>query len=275
MQTETPAQNIPGTDNAPVVTPPTEVAEPTIGDAQIPQGDGSDAIAVEPTGDTESASQDNHTTRAERRIQQLSNRVRDNEVQQPAQLPELPELLPQIETETETEAPEQTPEDILENGGEMTTEDLEQLISRGVDTRLNEREDAQVYEQAMTTFESDITSLTAEHPELDPESDVYNPELDNMLTELITQANVLPDGTVYPRVLASSLYGRMTNIMNAERQAGTEQASIRLADQVSEQAVPTGATSAPTNKQYTPEEVRDLRMSNPREYKRLVKEGVI
>jgi hypothetical protein len=269
---ETSAENTSGTENAPVATPAPEVVAPDTGATQSPQGS-SQNMEVEPGGATENIQNEYHSTRAERRIQQLSGRVRDNEInQQPAQLPDLPEL---SSHQTEVESFEQTPEDILANGGEMSAEDLQGLIANGVDAQLNERENVQAYEQAMQTFENDIVSLTTEHPELDPDSDVYNPELDNMLTELITQANVLPDGTVHPRTLPSELYARMTSVMSAERQAGTEKASLRLADQASEQAVPTGAASVPANKQYTAQEENELRTSNPREYNRQVRAGVI
>lgn len=215
--------------------------------------------------------------RAERRIKELvqENQQLKTKLEQTSQnRADKPD--DEIHREKGSELPWRRPEAGDQEVMELDQTQLDELISRRVEERIQSREQATEQRKQAQDWLGDYESLTDSKsagyvPELDPKSQSYNPELDDLLTSVVSN----PDGTPKFNVKVSEALGKIRKSLNIAEKKGTEKASVKLAKQAEEGALTPGESSESDEHEYTENELKELRINNPREYNRLIKAGKI
>lgn len=242
------------------VTPESGAAEtqPTVTPAAKESTDQPEAT-TEPTERGSNAGEGTQTekpTRGQRRIQDLANRVR--EFEQGRSQPE----------------PWRQPQDPLQGKQELSYDDLNQAIiqrsSQIVQQELAKRDMYDQHRSTVNGWVDDVVDLTRKHPELDPESDKFDAELDETLQSLITQVNG-SDNNFAPRVKASDLYKTLQKVRARAEQSGQNQTTASLAKRVADGAVLPGSQQ---KQSYTLDDLDKMLDKDPAKVEQILEKRV-
>jgi chemotaxis protein histidine kinase CheA len=204
--------------------------------------------------------------RAERRIHQLTHKLKERT--SPNNADPAREDSPR---ETGSELPwKQTEERPEQDYVELDPKKLDEMITRRAEEVIEAREKAAEQRQQAKGWLSDYEETVKKNPELDPTSENYNQELDDLLTEIVSN----PDGTPKFGVKVSEALGKLRKTLTSAKKQGAKNASLKLAKQAEEGALAPGSSEGESH-EYGEDEIRDLRVNSPREYQRLIKEGKI
>lgn len=196
-------------------------------------------------------------SRAERRINQLTEKLKAKD--EPQKQAELPPWLQQQQQPT------------LE--GEVTAEQLQQFIASQAQnmTRLElERYKQELSQQRQREdFGRDIEQLVKENPELDPNSDQYDADLDNALQELFESSNDLQTGRLNKK--ASDIFKAIKNVRQKERDKGSKETTASMAEKLAEQAV---APSRDSDTGYSEKELKKLLNTDPGKVRQILENQI-
>lgn len=247
---------------------------------ETPQGDGegeetpAEETPAEGAEGTEEAPQGEETpegeevhrpTRSERRIHQLTQKLK----QTPSETPETPHSVPSEETPRE-EVHEVLPWQPQE-GQNLSPEQLQALIAEGVSRELSTREEQQAVRTRAEAWLGDYESVVKQNPELDQSSPKYNKKLDDLLETMLTN----PDGSPRLEITVSQALGQLRGALTSAERSGAEKASVKLAKQAEESALTPGSGDDVETESFTDDEIKAIRTKDPRRYNQLIKEGKI
>lgn len=224
-----------------------------------PENQEADPAKEEESEDPEEE-QERRPTRSERRIHQLTHKLQ--QTSQNGQVDPADEETPQnpgsVLPWQEGQAPAVTPEQ------------LQTAIAEGVRSELEAREVAAAERVKAQEWLDDYEGAVKAHPELDPKSQSYNQKLDDLLTALLSN----PDGTPRYEMKVSAALAQVKESLAVAEKKGAAKASVKLAQQVEEGALTPGSADDEAET-YTEDDLKSLRINNPRKYNQLVKEGKI
>jgi hypothetical protein len=210
---------------------------------------------------------DRRPNRAERRIHQLTHKLKEQT--SPTNAGKAREDSPREAgfelpwKQSEQQSPEQ---DFVE----LDPQKLDEMITRRAEEVIEARERAAEQRQQAQGWLSDYEETVKNNPELDPKSKSYNQELDDLLTAIVSN----PDGTPKFGVKVSEALGKLRKTLASAKKQGAKNASLKLAQQAEEGALAPGSSDGEAQ-EYTEDDVRELRINNPRKYQQLIKEGKI
>lgn len=127
----------------------------------------------------------------------------------------------------------------LDEDGSLTYEQLEQLIESKALNLLEQREIQNLQNQIQEDWVDDVQETIKSYPELNPESKEYNKELDDLLTQTITN----PDGSIRFDVQISDMVDKIMAIQKRAAIAYSQQSKIKLDRQTDESAISGGIQS--------------------------------
>lgn len=191
-------------------------------------------------------------TRAERRIRQLSNTLKEIGNHQPQQ------------AQQEYQQPQ--PEEIdLSGETELTWDQLNQYVDQRAEKKLQEYQQRQTLEQQVSQYKqtaldyaSDLEQLEKTIPELNPESDRFNKQLADTFDKYWQNMNFSPDRTgkpvFTPKVKASDYWSDFKKLIEAGKTTGQAEATASMAKSMAEAPIGPGKSSQGKRK-YTLEEL--------------------
>jgi hypothetical protein len=146
----------------------------------------------------------------------------------------------------------------------LTEEQLDEIIEQ----RLSAREELAEQRNMANDWVKDYEKTIKTNPELDPKSSSYNKELDELLSEFLTDS----DGNPRYNIQVSVALSRLKTALENAKKVGAEKASIKLADQAEKGAITSGE-SGETPKEDSWEDLDDLMKTDQQAYYRRLKEG--
>ena len=166
-------------------------------------------------------------TRAQRRIEKLSARNRAlKESQQEGSLP------------------------WDESKGEMTHDDLNQMIESKAQEKILESQMKEAEDEMLEDWQDNADQTLESNPSLNPESELYDPELDDLVTALMST----PDGSLRTDLKLSdalALVSKMTQKQQANlvqsQATNAEVAKKKVKSQSEDYALNPGGSGAPSN----------------------------
>lgn len=191
-----PAENVDVAEESIVTAPPAD--EPNTSDDQEQETEEVTSSREESTDETESESSERKPTRAERRIRDLSQRLKQYE-EQPNQQPRFM----------------QAPQPMFEDGREYTAAELEQrMVQRANDIASLQTQSQLNQYKAEVNLETDIQVIPTKFPELDENSDDFVPELVETIEEEF-KAKAYRNGVLDPSVRLSDIAARQVKAARA------------------------------------------------------------
>ena len=239
-----------------------EEEEPTTSEEEAPAKEVSEQEETQTPEETpkvvEEPTEKIEPTRAEKRIRNLANENR------------------QLKEQVEQFKSQPLPNYIDEN--EMTTDDLNKVINeralRAAELLAKSSEVQTQYQNRTKEWVKDFDQVKKENPSLDPQSQEYDPDLDETL------ANLLDDGHGQPRVdilvsdVLKTLSKREKATAERAKEEGKTQATETLASQQAEGAI-TPTSKVKDSQKYTEEELVKMQAENNRKYTDLIRKGLI
>jgi ribonuclease HI len=146
----------------------------------------------------------------------------------------------------------------------LTEEQLDEIIEQ----RLSAREELAEQRNMANDWVKDYEKTIKTNPELDPKSSSYNKELDELLSEFLTDS----DGNPRYNIQVSVALSRLKTALENAKKVGAEKASIKLADQAEKGAITSGE-SGDAPKEDSWEDLDDLMKTDQQAYYRRLKEG--
>jgi hypothetical protein len=125
----------------------------------------------------------------------------------------------------------------MSEGGEFTLEQLQEMWRQ--DARLEaeeawrEKEIAKYEEEIKEDWISDVELLAQKYPELDPESKSYNKDIDDLLTQMVTNA----DGSIRLDITVSDAFNRILALQEQAAIARSHQNKAKITKQLDESAI--------------------------------------
>jgi len=182
-------------------------------------------------------------TRSERRIRDLVNKNK-------AMTEELSKLNPSTSVENPLDGgtavePLITPEEMAEG---IDPAELERRMDirtqRTVQNALRQRDQMEAFTTTVNTHVSDLESTVASHPELDSESDSYDPAMEKALLRRYEDANYNDKGQFSPKRKASEILSELMEFKQASVAKETAKISGTLAQQADESALAPSTSQA-------------------------------
>jgi hypothetical protein len=219
----------------PAATPTADV-QATVEAQPSPEPQGEIAQGPEAPAETvETKPQAQRRPRSESRIRQLSNMARSQ-----AQ---------QFEQQSKAQVLQGLPwanKNAFAGKEEISTADIERRAEEIADQKFElkwaEKEAARAQQEEMRAWEQDGINTLRENPQLDPDSDEYDQELDDYFHDLLVKSNVVNEKGVLlnPKVKISSIVTGMRKILDRSSEKGTAQATASLAKSIAQEAVVPG-----------------------------------
>jgi hypothetical protein len=125
----------------------------------------------------------------------------------------------------------------VSEGGEFTAEEWRQIIREEAKREALEayrEEKLREYEEEITQdWISDVEELAQQYPELDPESKQYNKDIDDLLTQMVTN----PDGSVRLDITVSEAFNKILALQEQAAIARSHQNKAKITKQIDESAI--------------------------------------
>lgn len=150
----------------------------------------------------------------------------------------------------------------------LTHDQLQEMIRREAQTLLEQKEIEKLQEEHKEIWAEDLEYLIQENPELDPDSPQYNKQLDDFLTNLITDENGEPNVNV-PIV---DIYYQLTAIMGEKRKVQAEKNKKVLAGQFDEASLGDGSQAQYQRSRKT---ISDLDPNDPVAFIKAIESGEV
>lgn len=150
----------------------------------------------------------------------------------------------------------------------LTHDQLQEMIRREAQTLLEQKEIEKLQEEHKEIWAEDLEYLIQENPELDPDSPQYNKQLDDFLTNLITDENGEPNVNV-PIV---DIYYQLTAIMGEKRKVQAEKNKKVLAKQFDEASLGDGSQAQYQRSRKT---ISDLDPNDPVAFIKAIESGEV
>lgn len=126
------------------------------------------------------------------------------------------------------------------------------------------------YQNQIKAWADDFDAVKAENPQLDPKSPDYDPELDATLARLMDSGDGTPRVDILVSDVLKTLRRREEATHTKAKEEGKSEATVKLAKQMAEGAItPTTKTSSEA-KEYSDEELEDMRVNRPKEYMKII-----
>jgi len=195
-------------------------------------------------------------TRAERRIQQLLDKLKEAKASPEKIQGGQARSAPQANTVSEIlgvegKPPWQQTESVFKPGEEVSLDQIETELNRraALLAELKAKQAVEQYrqqdrlEKSVEEFTSELEKLTKEVPELNPDSAEYDPELDKRLSDLIVAVNSDEKGQFVPKKKPSEIYEAIRGAMEKAKTKGQVETTAKMAKSMAEAAVsPTAST---------------------------------
>lgn len=232
-----PAENVDVAEDSIVTAPPAD--EPNTSEPQETDGDAEQEQVNAPAAD-DTESSERKPSRAEKRIRDLSQRLKQYE-EQPNQQPRFM----------------QAPQPMFEDGREYTAAELEQrMVQRANDIAQIQTQAQLDRYKAEVNLDHDIEVIPTKFPELDDKSDDFTPELVESIEEEF-KAKAYRNGVLDPSVRLSDIAARQVKAARAvaeKRAAAYKKAVDTSADEAA--IKPSGETRQDKSiEDMTPEEI--------------------
>lgn len=125
----------------------------------------------------------------------------------------------------------------LSEGGEFTWEQIQQKIKEEARQEALEtyrKEELKRYEEEIKEdWVDEVRELTEKYPELNPNSKAYNKDIDDLLTQMVTN----PDGTIRFDVSVSETYNKILALQERAATIRSHQNKAKIAGQIDESAI--------------------------------------
>jgi len=221
MTDQTLAQEMVADENH-VETPATEESSEAV--VSEPVAESNDAVTQGEDEQTITEPKEQPKPRAQKRIEQLAGRVKEQEIQlqqQREQRQGLPWEQPSL------------PQD------EVTAEELQTYIDKTVEKRLAMKDAEHAQIDMVRDWSQDLSDTLKEHPELDSKSEQYDPDIDSAFQDILEETGVITtDGRLQnPNVKVSKIVAKMKKVFDKERTKGASATTASMAKAMSESAV--------------------------------------
>lgn len=256
---EAPAAS-PETTEQPAETPAEETLKPAEEPAKAPAEE--PAKAQEEVTEPAQAPEQPKRSRAEERIHEI-NQEKRNLARENA------ELKARLDAFIGQAAPEL-------NKDEIGVDDLNKVINnRAIEAAQLLIASSQVqnqYQAQVQAWAEDFTKVKADHPQLDPKSPEYDPELDQTLARLLDDGtgNNTPRTDILVSEVLKTLMRRETQAQTKAKEEGKSEATVKLAKQMTEGAITPTAKAPSEVQEYSDDELAEMRVKNPKEYMRII-----
>lgn len=150
----------------------------------------------------------------------------------------------------------------------LTHDQLQEMIRREAQTLLEQKEIERLQEEHKEVWADDLEYLIQENPELDPDSPQYNKQLDDFLTNLITDENGEPNVNV-PIV---DIYNQLNAIMGEKRKIQAQRNKKVLAGQFDEAPLGDGSQA---QYQRSKKSIADLDPNDPVAFIKAIESGEV
>lgn len=150
----------------------------------------------------------------------------------------------------------------------LTHDQLQEMIRREAQTLLEQKEIERLQEEHKEIWADDLEYLIQENPELDPDSPQYNKQLDDFLTNLITDENGEPNVNV-PIV---DIYNQLNAIMGEKRKIQAQRNKKVLAGQFDEAPLGDGSQA---QYQRSKKSIADLDPNDPVAFIKAIESGEV
>jgi len=205
-------------------------------------------------------------TRAERRIRQLIDKLKEAKTQ--AEAPSGDEQVsPKPDTVSEIigvtgQAPWQQ-SSVLQPGAEVSLDELQAELNRraAAIAEIKARQTVEQYRrqerlrQSLDEFSGELEKLSREVPELNPDSPEYDKNLDQKFAELVVEVNSDERGQFLPKKRPSEIFEALRTAMERAKTKGQAETTAKMAKSMAEAAV--SPTASPKKRLSTEEEIAE------------------
>lgn len=205
-----------------------------------------------------------HESRSSKRIQQLLEQNRQLRAQDIAQAgaPGQVAQMDEIEANEEGEI-------------EMTPNQLQQYINQSVQSSLQQERAVSEIDIRNADWHTDLNKLVKGTPELNPKNELYNKDLDFMLSELVRDSNIGADGQLAARVKPSQIWDNLQKSIDTAKTAGAKEARVNIGKTVETAAITNDASVKDENTKYSQKDLSNMALNDPRAYADLIENNLI
>lgn len=193
--------------------------------------DSTPQTSSEPEAKVEEKPQEPKLSRSERRIKQLLDEKRA-----------LKEEVEKLGSPKETTLPWEKEQPMIDPNEEyidpvLLEQRLQSRVQKEVQKALEQQRNIESYRQSVSEHERGLEDVLKSHPELDDQSDKFDPDLATEFIERYQDANYLPNGTFHPRRSPSEIAEKVLNMRERLVAKKTSEITGKLVKQATESAV--------------------------------------
>lgn len=193
--------------------------------------------------------QDEKPTRAERRIRDLSSKLREaTKPKEEARIQSVADTLGIVPPPWQSQ-----PEPQVQPGQEITADDFEKIVSSRaskaaeliVTKILGERDQQETQKRTVQAFADDSEHLMTSVPILNnsKENDQYDETIDDAFTKLVERINTDANGNFIPVMKPSEIWEQFSKALTKERTNGEASVTKKMVEQAAQAAVPPTGTA--------------------------------
>ena len=153
-------------------------------------------------------------------------------------------------------------------GDTLTHEQLQEVIRKEAQILMQEQELLRLEQEHKEMWAEDLENLIQTNPELNPESQEYNKQLDDFLTRIITN----PNGEVNTNIPIGEVYNQLNAIIGEKKQVKIRQSKKALNQQFDETSLSNGLQG---DYQKSKKTLDDLDPNNPSEFTSMIEKGLV